>query len=303
MVGHDSHGDVGLLVGAVFHARDVGYFVEERSEHVGVVVGVFVLHGSYETFEAHAGVDVVVGERFEFAVCFTVVLHEDEVPDLDDLWVVFVDEVSSAYLFALVVGAHVYMDFGAGAAGACVAHFPEVVVFVAVDDAVFVDVLGPGVEGFGVAGHAVFFGAFEYCDVESVFVEAYDVGEEFPGVGYCLVFEVVAEGPVAEHFEHGVVVGVVSYFLEVVVFAGDAKAFLAIADAAVGYGDVAEDDVLELVHACVGEHERWVALYDHWGRGDDLVTLRTEEVQEALTNFVGCHFVLRLVLMLLLWQK
>ena len=49
-----------------------------------------------------------------------------------------------------------------------------------------------------------------------------------------LALEVVAEGPVAEHLEEGVVVGVAPHLLEVVVLARDADALLGVGGARVG---------------------------------------------------------------------
>ena len=46
-----------------------------------------------ESLEAHSAVDVLLGERLEAAVGLAVELHEHEVPDLQNVGVVLVDEV------------------------------------------------------------------------------------------------------------------------------------------------------------------------------------------------------------------
>ena len=46
-----------------------------------------------ESLEAHSAVDVLLGERLEAAVGLAVELHEDQVPDLQHVGVVLVDEV------------------------------------------------------------------------------------------------------------------------------------------------------------------------------------------------------------------
>ena len=43
-----------------------------------------------------------------------------------------------------------------------------------------------------------------------------------------LLFEIVAERPVTQHLEHGVVVGIVTYFLQVVVLTAHAQTFLTV---------------------------------------------------------------------------
>ena len=126
-----------------------------------------------------------------------------------------------------------------------------------------------------------------------------DFGDEFPGPVDGLLLEVIAEGPVAEHLEEGVVVGVEADVFEVVVFAAGADALLGVGGAGVAAGDgagpfgnvggaLAEEDGHELVHAGVGEEQ--VGRIGHQaGRGHDGVPLRLEEVQERLSYFRAGH--------------
>jgi hypothetical protein len=48
-----------------------------------------------ESFEAHACVDVFIGEGPEGSVCFAIVLNEDVVPDFEDIGIVLVHEMGS----------------------------------------------------------------------------------------------------------------------------------------------------------------------------------------------------------------
>ena len=73
-----------------------------------------------------------------------------------------------------------------------------------------------------VGGESFVVGSFKYGGIEAFLGEVVDFGEELPGPGDGFFAEVVAKRPVAEHFEEGVVVGVVSYVFEVVVFACNA---------------------------------------------------------------------------------
>ena len=82
------------------------------------------------------------------------------------------------------------------------------------------------------------------------------------------------------------VVGVVADLLQVVVLARNAQTFLRIGRTRILAGGVAQEDVLELVHARVGEHQRGVALDDHRGRRHDSMPFRLEEVEKGLTNFI-----------------
>ncbi len=297
VVGHHAHGHVGFFpvgmnLGVCAGVLDAGEIFEKREQRapqVGVVVGRGALHGAAEAFEAHAGVHAFGGQFVERAVGFAVELHEHVVPHLDHVGVVGVHECATVRFGAFAVGAQVYVNFGAGAAGTLVAHFPEVFLFAERQNAVFGDVQFPGIEGFLVEGQVFLFVALEHRHVQAVFGNFVHLGEQFPRPGDGVFFEIIAEGPVAEHLEHGVVVAVAAHVFEVVVFAGHAQAFLGVGHAFGGRRLVAEEKILKRGHARVDEHERGVAL-GHDGRGgDDLVAFGREEVEELAADVAGSH--------------
>ncbi len=293
MVAEHPHGDVrhrigGIAVGVFFAAHlfdeaDIGL------EDVGLVAGVFGLEGHSEALEAHAGVDVFFGQLFQFAVGAAVELDEYQVPDLHDEGVADVDQFAGVAAAALGFGPQVDVDLAARAAGAGIAHFPEVVLLAEGEDAVFGEPFLPQFAGLVVGGQIFGLVTLEYAHVYAVGVEAVLFGQQFPGPGDGFGFEIVAEGPVAQHFEHGVVVAVAAHFLQVVVFSRHPQALLGIRDAAEFRDFIAKEEVLELVHPGVGEKQCGV-VFAHDGRGSDyFMAFRFEEIEEALANFLGCH--------------
>ena len=141
------------------------------------------------------------------------------------------------------------------------------------------------------------FGAAEDGDVELVFVgmrEPFGRGDQFPGVSDGVFLEVIAEGKIAEHLEKGVVALGEADVFEVVVLAAGADAFLRGGGAVVVALLEAEEDVLELVHAGVGEEQRGIAVRDERGAAHDAVAVFFEEVQEGRADFVAGHVSLRL---------
>ena len=174
---------------------------------------------------------------------------------------------------AFLVVAEVDMNLRAWAARTGVAHLPEVVLLVAEQDPVFRKMLLPCFQGLGVQLRAVCLGSLEYGCIKSVLVELVNICEKLPSPVDGLCLEVVAEAPVSEHFEHGVVICVAAYLLKVIVLSAYAKAFLAVGHPLPFRGTVAEEPVLELVHARVGEHECRVVLYDHRCRRHNLMPL------------------------------
>ena len=200
-------------------ARHLGDGLDDWLKHVGVVVGSFALQYTDEAFETHTRVNVFGGKFHQLAVGHTVVLHEHQVPDLNHLWVVFVDEFATGDLLAGCIVSQVNMDLGARTARTRLAHLPEIVLFVAVDDTVFRDMLLPVAIGFHVGRLTVFLITAKNSDIQFVLVDLYYLGEVFPSIGDGFLFEIVSKRPVAEHFEHGVMISVMSDLLQVVVLA------------------------------------------------------------------------------------
>ena len=217
-------------------------------------------------------------------------MHEDQVPDF---YVAAAVAGEGAIGVALFAGcrAHVVVNFAAGAAGAGVAHLPEIVFQAHLEDAVFrYSLRCPQVIGFGVALHATF--AVKDGHVEFVFVDPEPVfrSDQIPGIGDGVFFEVVAEGKIAQHFEERVMAVGEADIFEIVMFAAGADAFLRSCGAVVVARFEAEKDVFELVHSGVGEEQRGVVRRDERGRVDLFVSALDEIVQEFAANLgAGQH--------------
>ena len=221
------------------------------------------------------------GSGLQDAVLALVELHEDEVPQLDEAVAPLLDEREG--LARLDVGAEVVVELGARAAGAGVAHGPEVVLLAVAEDPVLrdADLLGPEAERLVVVEID--------RGVEAVLRQAEDPGDEVPGEGDGLLLEVVAEGEVAEHFEEGVMLGRPADGLEVVVLAAHAHALLDRGRPGVAAFLEAQEDVLELVHPGVGEQDGGVVLGQERRAAHDLVAPVGEVLEEGLANALGLH--------------
>ena len=91
---------------------------------------------------------------------------------------------------------------------------------------VFREIFQPCLSGLLVEGCPIFLGTLEYGGIEFCLVYLVNFREKFPSPGDGLSLEIVAEAPVSEHLEHRMVIGIVSYFLEVIVLSAHAEAFL-----------------------------------------------------------------------------
>src|SRR6185503_8908620 len=113
-------------------------------------------------------------------------------------------------------------------AGTRFAHLPKVVFFVAEKDMVLGYILLPVVKRLGVYRQAFLFVAAENGYIQAVFVYFINLRQQFPAPGDGFLFKVVAKAPVAQHLEHSMVIGIDTYFLQVVMFAGYPQAALGI---------------------------------------------------------------------------
>ncbi|TLD46759.1 MAG: hypothetical protein FAZ92_00935 [Accumulibacter sp.] len=260
---------------------------DEVDEEVDLVVAVHVLQDRRCPLEPHAGIDRWLRQRVHDARLVAVELHEDVVPDLDVAVALLVRRSRRPARNSLAV---VVEDLGAWPAGTGIAHHPEVVRGVARTLVVadphhplgrHADVARPQVVGFVVLGID--------AHPESLGRQPVDVDQQFPGVADRVALEVVAEGEVAKHLEEGVVTRRVADVLEVVVLAAGTDALLRGRRAQVGPLVETEEDVLELVHAGVGEQQRRIVVRHERTRGNDLVAFGFEEPEELLADFSTLH--------------
>ena len=272
------------IVREVFRAGLARRRLDEILEEIDLVVRVHALQHRGDALEAHAGVDRRLRQRVERAFLVAVELHEHEVPDLDVAVAVRVGRAGRA---AGDFRAVVVEDLAARTAGTGVGHLPEVVALVlaraglvADADAALgrhADLFRPDVEGLVVL---VVDGR-----PQLVFRQLVDLGQQLPREADRIALEVVAEAEVAEHLEERVVARGVADVLEVVVLAAGAHAALRGRRAHVGPLLLAEEDVLELDHARVGEEQRRVVARARAGS-----TARSCAPCLRSTSGTGCGF-------------
>ena len=125
----------------------------------------------------------------------------------------------------------------------------------------------PNRSGFVVGRSKPFF-ASEDGDDDTLGVEVERVDEVVPGELDRVALEVVAKREVAEHLEEGVMAGGHADVLEIVVLPADADALLRRGRSRVRPRFFAGEDVFELDHARVGEHEGRIIGRNERARGD-----------------------------------
>ena len=275
MVGDDAVAD--LMRAVRVGVGGIGRGLDQRAHQVDVVIVVLALQHGGEAFQPHAGVDAGPRQGDALGLGHLLELHEHEIPDLDEAVAI---GVGAARRAARNLVAMVEEDFRARAARAGIAHGPEIVGGGDADDAAVGQAgdLLPQVKGLVVV---VIDG-----DGQPVLGEAKFLGYQVPRQFNGAVLEVVAEREVAEHLEEGVVPGGVADIIEIVVLAAGADALLAGRRALVGPRLGAGEDVLELHHAGIGEHQGRVVARDQRAGRHDLVPGIAEIAEEGLPDVV-----------------
>ena len=222
MVGNHPEGNVNAFLLAINTATQLGKLVQIGLEHIRVIVRRFAFYGAYQALETHAGIDVLCGQRHQGTVRLALKLHEDQIPDFDDLRVVRIHKVRPGLCAALGSRAQINVDFRAGATGSRFAHFPKIIFFRAIENAVCRHVLSPHTACLVVGGQSIPCIAPKDGDVQLLRIQAVYLRQKLPGPVNGFLLEVVPKAPIAQHFKQRVVVGVNAYFLQIVVLPADA---------------------------------------------------------------------------------
>ena len=243
------------------------------------------------------------GQRGKGTVGVGVELDEDVVPDLDAARRSRVDQGPAGRLF--IRGQQVEVDLRARPAGAGVAHHPEIVLLVPEDDmdgriqAGLGEDAGPDGVRLMVEVRRLARARLVNRGEEPLRRNSPDPGQQVPAPFQRLLLEVVAEGPVAQHLEERVVIGVEADVLQVVVLSPGADAFLRIRRPGVlgrlrprprrDVGlPIAEEDRHERIHPRIGE-EQPRGIRQERRRRHDRVAALGEKIQERLANLGRSH--------------
>ena len=208
------------------------------------------------------------------------ILHEDEIPDLDETVAVGIGTAGRA---PGDVGTVVVEDLRARAARAGVAHGPEIVGASDAQDLVRrEDRRSSSTTRRLVVVHID-------GDQQALLRQGEVLGEQLPGERDGVLLEIIAEGEIAEHLEEGVVARGEADIVEIVMLAAGAHAFLRRGGA---QGDrllLAGEHVLERHHAGIGEHQGGVvARHQGRGRHHRMVALG-EEIEKGRADVVGAR--------------
>ena len=94
------------------------------------------------------------------------------------------------------------------------------------------------------------------------------------------MLEIITKAEITQHLEEGVMTGGIADVIQVIVLAAGPHTALGRGGSAVMAGIAAQEDILELVHAGIGEQQRGVVVGDQGAGGHHLVALSAEILEK-----------------------
>ena len=122
-------------------------------------------------------------------------------------------------------------------------------------------------------------------------------GREFPHLNQQLprpvdrlLFKIISEGPVSQHLEKGVVIGIKPYVFQIVMFPTRPNTLLRVSRSCrrMGKFSLTQKNRDKLIHPRIGEEQIRRSRHQT-GRGHDRMALPTEELQEPFSDFSRFH--------------
>ncbi len=266
------------MFGVGRHAGQIDRGGDQRAEQIDGVIVVGALQHRGDALEPHAGVDRGTRQLDAGAPGKLLILHEHQIPDLDEAVAVLVGAAGRA---ALKLRPMIVENLGARAARPQIAHRPEIVGAGDADDLRLRHAgdLAPQFRRLVVVG--------EHGDEQPLGVEGEILGEQLPSEQDRPLLEIIAEREIAEHLEEGVMAGGVADIVEIVMLAAGAHAFLRRGRAQRCGLLLAGEHVLERHHASIGEHQSRVVTRHQRRRRHQLVVILGEEIEKGRADLVG----------------
>ncbi len=231
-------------------------------------------------------------QRRQSAVRVRVELDENEIPNLDAARVAGIHERS----LGVAGRREIDVQFRARTARAGIAHHPEIVLLVAVDDVNgrieprFREEPRPMIVRFLVELARLARPRFVNRRVKTLRRKFPALDHQFPRPVDRFLLEVIAEAPVAEHLEERVVIRIESDVIQIVMLPAGPDALLGVDDA----GRIprrlllAEKNGDELVHAGIREKQVRRVRQQRTGRHDRVLFL-AKEIEKGLADLGGGH--------------
>ncbi len=273
MVCDDTHGNIDLMLLAVLHASLLTNRVANEFHGIHIENGVHALHDGCHSFQTHAGIYVFGCKLGIGAVLMRIKLRQNQIPEFHVSVTIAADLAIGAA--AAIFGSAVVINFRAGTAGTC-AVLPEIVIAPQFCDAIprQTNPVMPDLTGLVIL--------LEDGNMQLILGDFQPFCHKFPRPGDDFVFEIIAKGEIAQHFEECAVARGFAYVFNI----ARTDAFLAGRHALAGRDFLPGEIRLHGRHAGIDEQQA-VVIFRHQREGfQPQMILRFKKFQKKLSDLV-----------------
>ena len=176
---------------------------------------------------------------------------------------VFVNQIFSGNFGFFFFGTQVNMNFRRWTTGTGGSHFPKVIFFITGQDALFGNMFFPVIISI-----VIFFQTFIRSTFKNGYIQIFGIdfvnfGQQFPCPSNGFFLKIVSKTPVAQHFKHGVMVGIQTYFFQIVVLTGYTQTLLCIGNTFILWFFVSQKIFFKLIHSRIGKHQSRVVFQNN----------------------------------------
>ena len=228
-----------------------------------------------QPFQPHPGIDTWLGQRVEGTGCVTVVLHEDQIPDLNDSVALAVRSIIARNNRALIE-----MDLGTGAAGTGVRHLPEVILLIASRNA-----RGRHADLSPQPIRFIVFSKDRHP--KPIFGESDGVRQKLPPKHNRVFFEIISERKVPQHLKEGVMAPGIPDILKIVMLTPRTQTLLHRHRPRIGACVLPKEHSLELIHPGIGKQQGRIGLRQKRGARHGLMSMLFE-IPDKSSPQLGC---------------
>src|SRR5579884_785222 len=194
VVGEDAQGDVGLFALAIACLSQYREMINNGAEEVGIEDRFLALHHHRETLKTHARVDIFLRQRCTRTIEVLIILHEDEVPDLQEALAITtrltISPATTVLYPAIIINLRVWSTRSRSP------WRSPPVIFQAYNRLIWI------------TGHLV---PIDRCfiiigmdrGIQTIRGQAYSLCQKLPGKGNRLTLKVIADREIAKHLEKG----------------------------------------------------------------------------------------------------
>ena len=191
----------------------------------------------------------------ERSIGFSVVFHKNQIPNLNNVWMIFIDQFRTRDFSFFFFTAKIDMNLTRRPTRSLFTHFPKVVFFVTHQNTVFGNNILPNRKSFSVHAGFIAFVTLKNSYIKNILVYFIHLSEQFPSPRDGFLFEIISKTPIAQHLEKRMMVCVITHLFQVIVFARNAQTFLGIGNSFAWRLSISDKIFFKWCHSRVDKHQ------------------------------------------------